>query len=45
MSVHDEFEQSVSGKRRGLHPLAWLAIAFSIVAVLGNRKIATLEPL
>ncbi len=32
MSVHDEFERSVGGKRRGLHPLAWLAIVFSIVA-------------
>ena len=40
MSVHDEFEQSVSGKRRGMHPLAWLAIAFSLVAVLAFGAIA-----
>ena len=40
MSVHDEFEQSVSGKRRGLHPLAWLAIAFSVMAVLAFGAIA-----
>ncbi len=35
MSVHDEFERSVGGGRRGLHPLAWLAIVFSIVAAAG----------
>ena len=35
MSIHDEYERSVGSKKRGLHPLAWIAIAFGSVALVG----------
>jgi len=36
MSIHDEYESSLrSKKRKGLHPVAWLAIAFGGLAFAG----------
>lgn len=41
MSIHDEFESSLSSKkRRGLHPFAWLAIAFGTLTLAGVAAVA-----
>jgi hypothetical protein len=40
MSIHDEFERAVSGRRKRLHPLAWIAIAFAGIAFVGMAVVA-----
>lgn len=35
MGMHDELERSVGGRRSGLHPLAWVAVGFLTLSVLG----------
>ena len=35
MTIHEEYESSLGKKRKGLHPIAWLAIAFGALAFTG----------
>ncbi|MEZ4415298.1 MAG: hypothetical protein R3E10_06055 [Gemmatimonadota bacterium] len=40
MSIHDEFERAVGGKRRGLHPVAKLLIGLALFGVFAFTAVA-----